>query len=264
MTPGGDWAGLGSLFAGSSGFEADPSANVNPISQSSALGQSMSSMGYSFDSPFEPIRSRRGSVCRLDGEDQMKGIDEILLAMEDGKEEVQRAMETVRVESGSPAETVRPQAPLCMRSTSTFQLPTPPTDTSSPTASLSSQKRKSMDDRNINANGSSEFSPSSLTSPYVPGSSIHSGSSVSVVSHSLPSVGINGGLHARQAPPTHVTMPTIPFVPPPPMCMFFDPKFKDLQKGKVGVWKGDLEVRGRGGGSFSILVVGDEATGDMW
>jgi hypothetical protein len=46
--------------------------------------------------------------------------------------------------------------------------------------------------------------------------------------------------------------------------MFFSPAFHDLQKGKVGVWKGDLEVRGKGGGKFSILIVGEEATGHFW
>jgi hypothetical protein len=46
--------------------------------------------------------------------------------------------------------------------------------------------------------------------------------------------------------------------------MFFNPSFKDLQKGKVGVWKGDLKIRGRGGGVFSVLIVGEEGSGDLW
>jgi hypothetical protein len=32
----------------------------------------------------------------------------------------------------------------------------------------------------------------------------------------------------------------------------------------VGVWKGDLEIKGRGGGIFSVLVVGEEATEYLW
>ena len=59
-------------------------------------------------------------------------------------------------------------------------------------------------------------------------------------------------------------MPDATFVPPPPMCMFFSPAFKDLKQGKVGVWKGDLEMRGRGGGNFSILIVGEETTSHLW
>jgi hypothetical protein len=46
--------------------------------------------------------------------------------------------------------------------------------------------------------------------------------------------------------------------------MFFSPAFKDLQKGKVGVWKGDLDLKGAGGGVFSTLIVGEESTGHLW
>ncbi|RSH85435.1 hypothetical protein EHS25_004831 [Saitozyma podzolica] len=48
---------------------------------------------------------------------------------------------------------------------------------------------------------------------------------------------------------------------PSSICMSFSPSFRDLQKGKVGVWKGDLEIKGRGGGKFSVLIVGEEAMG---
>lgn len=48
------------------------------------------------------------------------------------------------------------------------------------------------------------------------------------------------------------------------MCMFFTPAFRDLQKGKVGVWKGDLEIRGRGGGKFNVLIVGEEGSDHLW
>jgi hypothetical protein len=61
-----------------------------------------------------------------------------------------------------------------------------------------------------------------------------------------------------------LALPEASFVPPPPMCMFFSPSFHDLQNGKVGVWKGDLEIKGRGGGKFSVLIVGEEATGYLW
>jgi hypothetical protein len=51
---------------------------------------------------------------------------------------------------------------------------------------------------------------------------------------------------------------------PPPLCMFFTPSFHDLQNGKIGVWKGDLDIRRKGGGKFSVLIVGEEATGHIW
>jgi hypothetical protein len=59
-------------------------------------------------------------------------------------------------------------------------------------------------------------------------------------------------------------IPTPPFVSPPPMCMFFQPTFRDLQAGKVAVWKGDLTIRGRGGGTFNILIVGEEGSDRYW
>ncbi|KAK4690020.1 hypothetical protein P7C73_g81, partial [Tremellales sp. Uapishka_1] len=157
--------------------------------------------------PFESD-SRRASVIKSDIE-QSRGIDEILASMEEGQEEDQRA-----------------------QSTMSFQLPTPPTDTSGSPPSVQTDLRKPI----------TAISPVSMTSPFV-------------TPNSFP---------ARQPPPTHCSIPTKPFVPPPPMCMFFNPSFKDLQKGKVGIWKGDLNVRGRGGGRFSVLIVGEESNGHMW
>ncbi|RSH94140.1 hypothetical protein EHS25_003943 [Saitozyma podzolica] len=69
----------------------------------------------------------------------------------------------------------------------------------------------------------------------------------------------HGGPHAK--PAMQLALPPALFNTPPLMCMFFSPSFRDLQKGKVGVWKGDLEIKGRGGGKFSVLIVGEEAIG---
>lgn len=69
---------------------------------------------------------------------------------------------------------------------------------------------------------------------------------------------------SRRAPPAQIALQAVPFIPPPPMCMFFTPAFRDLQKGKVGVWKGDLEIRGRGGGKFNVLIVGEEGSDHLW
>lgn len=68
----------------------------------------------------------------------------------------------------------------------------------------------------------------------------------------------------RAPPPSQIALQSVPFIPPPPMCMFFTPTFRDLQKGKVGVWKGDLEIRGRGGGKFNVLIVGEEGSDHLW
>ena len=68
----------------------------------------------------------------------------------------------------------------------------------------------------------------------------------------------------RPGPRMSLDLPNNAFVPPPPMCMFFHPNFRDLQKDKIGIWKGDLEIRGVGGGKWSILIIGEQATGNIW
>ncbi|GMK55259.1 hypothetical protein CspeluHIS016_0203150 [Cutaneotrichosporon spelunceum] len=67
-----------------------------------------------------------------------------------------------------------------------------------------------------------------------------------------------------RGPSLQLPLPDVPFIPPPPMCMFFSPAFRDLQEGKVAVWKGNLTVRGRGGGSFNVLIIGEAPQGDLW
>lgn len=183
---------------------------------------------------------RRSSVVRNEGDEQAKGIDEILAAMEEGREAHERAMIQAVVEKEPEAKS---RGKAKSRSEE-FQLPTPPeTDSAhSPAVRQSSQSRSG-----------SYQSPNSMGSPFVTASSANA----SIVSKIVPAV-------TRQPHPTSLMMPDANFVPPPPMCMFFSPAFKDLKQGKVAVWRGDLEVRGKGGGKFSILIVGEEKTGHLW
>jgi hypothetical protein len=58
------------------------------------------------------------------------------------------------------------------------------------------------------------------------------------------------GRGAHTKPAMQLALPTAQFIAPPPTCMFFSPSFRDLQKPKVAVWKGDLEIKGRRGGKF--------------
>lgn len=187
------------------------------------------------DFHFEP-EARRNSTVRTEGDDQARGIDEILAAMEEGQVAHERAMAqaTADKDKSRPKSSSRPDE---------FQLPTPETDNSnSPADRAPSESRKASD-----------HSPDSMVSPFVTASS----ATASIVSKIVPAT-------TRQPHPTSVMIPNATFVPPPPMCMFFSPAFKDLKQGKVGVWKGDLDIRGRGGGKFSILIVGEEKTGHLW
>jgi hypothetical protein len=187
------------------------------------------------------------SLPLTDEETQARGIDEILAAMEEGAARAEsKQSELVSVEERG------------RKSESTY-LPTPETDgsdTPALTTASSSKRTQSRQASEVSNNPPSTnplgFSPESMASPYATASS----TATSIVSRIIPSV--------RAPHPTQVQMPTQAFVPPPPMCMFFNPSFKDLQKGKVGVWKGDLKIRGRGGGVFSVLIVGEEGSGDLW
>ncbi|ORY32827.1 hypothetical protein BCR39DRAFT_557390 [Naematelia encephala] len=188
---------------------------------------------------------RRSSITRED--DGVKGIDELLAAMEEGREEAERSL-------AAKENIKRPKSEKWDSTTSTsssanFHFPTPETDVESPVT-------KSCVQAHPDPPSAYHFSPpESLSSPHVSSSS----GEASIVSKAIPA-----SRSARARHPTSLAMPTVPFIPPPPMCMFFNPAFHDLQKGKVGIWKGDIEVRGRGGGKFSILIVGEEGSGHLW
>ena len=174
------------------------------------------------------------------------GIDEILASMDEANErEVARVATSASTTPHTAALTRMPNK----RTNSAFQLPTPETD--SDNSGYTPQRKSSQSEpHNIPT-----FSPESMASPFVTASS----STPSTSSKELLQV-----ISSRAAAPTSLIMPTDSFVPPPPMCMFFNPSFRDLQQGKVGVWKGDLDLKGKGGGIFSVLIVGEEVSGHLW
>jgi len=207
---------------------------------------------------------RRASICRTD-DDHARGINELLAAMEEGNEARQAA---AFADDSTKAKKSKPTS----QANTTFQVPTPETDLSESPARPEDRQRSvsASDSASASRNRSLTFSPpDSMASPFVTASS----STLSAVSKTLSATSSVSHTTAisqhlagwnRAHPPTLLQMPTAPFVPPPPMCMFFSPAFKDLQRGKVGVWKGELEVKGRGGGKFNILIVGEETTGHLW
>ena len=235
FTPGlGD---LSSSFDGSSGLTPRGS-----FSHPSNLAQ------FEFHFETEPVREALS--------ESMGGIDEMIAAMEEGNEANEREMVQAAAAAhqvareSSAGRTKATYLPPTIAPDTAYQFPTPDTEGDSP-AQDDTQKVTSLP---------GDFSPTSMASPFVTASS----TALSTLSKIIPSTAEAGPSGNRASHPTCLTMPTEAFVPPPPMCMFFSPAFKDLQKGKIGVWKGDLELRGGGGGSFSILIVGEESTGHFW
>lgn len=127
-----------------------------------------------------------------------------------------------------------------------FHLPTPETTSS-----------ESPNNHNAHNNKIAFSPPTTMSSPFV-----SAGSTGGVVP-----TNDNGATKCSthvKTRPTQVPIPPVDFIPPPPMCMFFNPSFENLQEGKSGVWRGDLEVRGRGGGKFSVLVIGETGMDHLW
>ncbi|WWC89234.1 uncharacterized protein L201_004152 [Kwoniella dendrophila CBS 6074] len=220
----------------------------------------------------EALSARRTSLAKTDNgeESNFKSIDEILASMEEGTVETERAMNVAAASQISNLNSaVTPEfsnsvnAPT--QQSSTYQFPTPETD--------SSQSPPGR--RTSNSKPTNTLSPVSMTSPYVTAGSLTStfaGTGPSPIASSSP-------VHPHQQPqsqlqphrpvsqknrPSQLSMPPVEFIPPPPMCMFFKPCFESLTDGKAGIWRGDLEVRGRGGGKFPILVVGEKDTEHLW
>lgn len=173
------------------------------------------------------------------------GIDEILASMDEANE--REIIQAATAES-TPHDTSLARIPN-KRNNSAFQLPTPETDSDN-SGNTPHRKSSLHESHHIPS-----FSPESMASPFVTASS----STPSNASKDL-----MPAISSRAAAPTSLIMPTDSFVPPPPMCMFFNPSFRDLQQGKVGVWKGDLDLKGKGGGRFSVLIVGEEVSGHLW
>ena len=235
--------------------------------------------------PFDPredlVGEHRRNSLRQE-EDQARGIDELLAAMEEGRELHEReAQALLQSQSQSQAPTnavpepkavslslpvspsltpVQPPASKNKAATTTTTaaenyLPTPQTDASESPANYTTRQNS------FTAASDQGASPHVTACSYKSAAS----SALSTVSKAL-SVGSGSAAagSSRAAHPTSLAMPVNSFVPPPPMCMFFSPSFKDITQGKLGVWKGELEVKGQSGGKFSILVIGEQGTESIW
>ncbi|WWD03068.1 hypothetical protein V865_001113 [Kwoniella europaea PYCC6329] len=215
----------------------------------------------------ETFAARRTSLAKTENgeETNIKSIDEILASMEEGNVENERAMMAanlmaepqISIPSLPPSESGIPSAGPS-RQNSTYQFPTPETDSSnSPSSGKTSNK-----------NPTTTLSPVSMASPHVTAGSMTStlvGLSPTTSNLQPQPDPQTGGKSFSQKPrPTQLSMPPVEFIPPPPMCMFFNPSFENLTDGKAGIWRGDLEVRGRGGGKFPILVIGEKDTEHLW
>lgn len=189
-------------------------------------------------------------------DEQAKGLNELLAQMEEGREAAELlSHQTLHDPKGKKPET--------------SYLPTPETDNDTPLEQTRRNSDLSQQSQQFQKHSSSLTPPESSNEPTPPVSSRQSTVSLSNTTQATtPASSTSSGppvksAHARPHP-TALTMPESTFIPPPPMCMFFSPAFHDLQNGKVGIWKGDLNVQGRGGGRFSVLIVGEAATGHVW
>ncbi|WVR07110.1 hypothetical protein IAU60_004150 [Kwoniella sp. DSM 27419] len=196
------------------------------------------------------------SMSKTDGADDLhaKSIDEILASMEDGIEETERAVIAANLATQTHTAVISapPTEVVTKEPIATFQFPTPETDSSNSPGRRSSKPTHDM-------------SPVSMASPFV-----SAGSNAGVLqtptnpTASLPTPVSERKNSTGKARPNQLSMPPVEFIPPPPMCMFFNSSFENLTDGKAGIWRGDLEVRGRGGGKFPIIVVGEKDTEHLW
>jgi hypothetical protein len=231
-------------------------------------------------SPFDPREDTVGEHRRTSYDDGStgRGIEALLAEMEEGREASERkaAREKEVVKELEVETEVRIVTPgqttytpgmdkKDKRSvTEKSYLPTPETDSSNSPASHRHHQSQSGSGPSTASSSSfivplesdhAHLEPEQAVSPYVTGGSV--GTTCSAVSRAL-STG------SRAPHPTSVTIPTNSFVPPPPMCMFFNPSFKDITQGKIGAWKGELEIKGPSGGVFSVLIIGETGTEDLW
>ncbi|ODN94215.1 hypothetical protein L198_05069 [Cryptococcus wingfieldii CBS 7118] len=181
---------------------------------------------FPFQLDDEKKPAEQDEQASTEDDNHVAGLDELLAGMEDQRDDVQQDVK-----------------PVENTTTQTFNLPTP--ETTSP------------DSPNTTSNKMVLSPPTTMSSPFVT-----AGSSVSAAPVPVPAP-VPAKPHTKARPP-QLSMPPVDFVPPPPMCMFFKSAFDNLTDGKVGIWKGDLEVRGRGGGKFSVLVVGEQGFDHLW
>ncbi|KAL7421888.1 hypothetical protein Q5752_003660 [Cryptotrichosporon argae] len=249
LTPTAEWSEMPTL------------ASFTPRLSVSSSGPS--GLSQSLD-PFDLPSSRPGSSSG----DPIKGLDEILAQMEESNEEQERLAQAAKAKARSNGKGKVLETPINTHA----QLPTPLTDVESPVGQPDLKRQASSVDGFDGVHAFNELTPvSAMASPFVTANSAHSSATqastpATTVSAAVPpSISSSSSTSVKpRGPGMQLAMPATPFVPPPPMCMFFSPAFRDLQKGKVGVWKGDLEIRGRGGGTFNVLVVGEEGSGHFW
>lgn len=227
-----------------------PSPEVDPSLFDSSIFDTDALFSLS-DAPHftEPANSAKKATAK-----SVSGIGEIL-----------SAMSGVHSETPAPTPRLATQRKIARRFQETLQMPTPETDESQTPDAVEVHRRANTSD---SAGEVFRLTPAeSAESPFATASSSASNASrlLSAPSSKASSSDLVGKVSpGRAAHPTLLAMPDAAFIPPPPMCMFFSPAFKDLQQGKVGVWKGQLDIRGVGGGRFSVLIVGEDSTGHLW
>ncbi len=242
FTPGEEWPSLSTTLPSGSGLtprrEFSPALGLPPIDISDPL-----------DSAPRPESRGMG--------DAMTGIDAILAEMEED--------ERMRETQSGPASAA-PSQPEWTKSDSNTQA-----STQASPAMATPNDSDPFIARPASSSNAEEPVENMVSSPFVSGGSMLS--SATSASTNIPSVppeaAETGGMVAvktprPRAPTLQLPLPDVPFIPPPPMCMFFSPAFRDLQEGKVAVWKGDLTIRGRGGGRFNILIIGEASSGHLW
>jgi hypothetical protein len=194
-------------------------------------------------------------------DDQVKGIDELLAEMDESREANERKASMTKgvtiVTPGqttyTPGQTPASSSASASKSADKGKSPAVMNDNYLPTPETN---HSPLDSRH---NSFTPPGPDQAASPYVTGGSIATTSAS--VSSGL-SRALSSGSGSRAPHPTMLTMPVNEFRPPPPMCMFFSPSFKDLTQGKIGAWRGDLNVKGAG--KFSILVIAENGTENTW
>ncbi|KAL1411424.1 hypothetical protein Q8F55_002380 [Vanrija albida] len=262
FTPGEEWPSLATTLPSGSGLT--PRRPFSP-----ALG--LPPIEFSAASEFSPRPSLSGPADGVESGEGINGIDEIIAQLEDASE--QREAEAELHESQSQEDWKQADSVKEEETDIAMQLPTPETDgvldypREQAIQTNPSTKRKTGADTPETASQTLEH----VGSPFVSGASVLSATSAS---SAIPTVPLPNGdgddnkrpvvLKVTRNRPTQLSLPTAEFVPPPPMCLFFSPAFRDLQKGKVGVWKGELAIRGRGGGNFNVLIIGEEGSDALW
>ncbi|RSH87262.1 hypothetical protein EHS25_003171 [Saitozyma podzolica] len=264
VTPGADWSMLGLGVGAGAGAGTSTGTGANSpksLAVTGVAGPGPSSLAFEIGWEASQEQHRRSSTSRTDEGDSTKGIDDLIAAMEEGREAHERhlvaqaaAMSSFQHQQQAASTSLAGNGKAVTRTASdatAMHLPTPETDSSESPGIIPAPDAARIcalpaTPATSNGSVSSTFTVSKVVQKQPV-----------ATSQTTPQTG-----HAK--PAMQLSLPEASFVPPPPMCMFFSPSFHDLQNGKVGVWKGDLEIKGRGGGNFSVLIVGEEATGYLW